>query len=65
MQKSMIKLSNPCNHCDKCKESHKEFFKSESKSLQLAIENYKLRKALMGVVKGSENSMQEAITQMQ
>eukprot|EP00347_Sterkiella_histriomuscorum_P018447 403345477 len=45
MEKGLIKVE-PCNHCKKCKNLQSHFIEQESKGLQLAIENYKLRKAL-------------------
>ncbi|CDW75504.1 UNKNOWN [Stylonychia lemnae] len=41
-----LKQKNQCNHCKKCKDIQKHFYLSESKGLQLAIENYKLRKVI-------------------
>lgn len=60
MEKGLIKIE-PCAHCKKCKDLHKHVIDQESKGLHLAIENYKLKKALSSTGKSNVASDQPSL----
>ena len=52
MEKKLLNVKKACEHCKKCKDLHKQFYQAESNGLGLAIENFKLKKALAELMSG-------------
>ena len=55
MDKKLLKMT-PCNHCSQCQDIQRQFYISEGKSLSLAVENFRLKKALKSVAETSQEN---------